>query len=279
MQQIVKYRFDNDEAKARENATAGMLEGLMNKQHLMRQIKEDAMQTLVTDKILHSAATMDAMASMPRLDARRMQNEIEYIGLQAQELVTTNDILKRFGGKMKEEEVKKLQAEQNRIQQEIKESIGRVDKMGSEKAKNWTESGANIITISHQRDEEDPGADLIVDIVISHQESILPKLLDSLKEHGITITRVGIERLMCMKTFILIGHILHTDLTDTINQIDRKDIAEVTELHMIMPKVDEPSTAKITIKAEAEMDNVIEKLEAIAAKKNLMIVDEIGGRL
>ena len=157
------------------------------------------------------------------------------------------------------------------------------DKPGQllEAIKPISESGANIITISHQRDEEDPGADLIVDIVISHQESILPKLLDSLKEHGITITRVGIERLMCMKTFILIGHILHTDLTDTINQIDRKDIAEVTELHMIMPKVDEPSTAKITIKAvtEAEMDNVIEKLEAIAAKKNLMIVDEIGGRL
>ncbi len=157
------------------------------------------------------------------------------------------------------------------------------DKPGQllEAIKPISESGANIITISHQRDEEDPGADLIVDIVISHQESILPKLLDSLKEHGITITRVGIERLMCMKTFILIGHILHTDLTDTINQIDRKDIAEVTELHMIMPKVDEPSTAKITIKAvtEAEMDNVIEKLEAIAAQKNLMIVDEIGGRL
>ena len=157
------------------------------------------------------------------------------------------------------------------------------DKPGQllEAIKPISESGANIITVSHQRDEENPGADLIVDIVISHHESILPKLLDSLKEHGITVTRVGIERLMCMKTFILIGHILHTDLTDTINQIDRKDIAEVTELHMIMPKVDEPSTAKITIKAvtEAEMDNVIEKLESIAAQKNLMIVDEIGGRL
>lgn len=157
------------------------------------------------------------------------------------------------------------------------------DKPGQllEAIKPISESGANIITISHQRDESDPGADLIVDIVISHQESILPKLLDSLKEHGITVSRVGIERLMCMKTFILIGHILHTDLTDTINQIDRKDIAEVTELHMLMPSVDQPSTAKLTIKAvtEAEMDNVIAKLEEIAAKKNLMIVDEIGGRL
>jgi len=157
------------------------------------------------------------------------------------------------------------------------------DKPGKllEAIKPISESGANIITISHQRDETNPGEDLIVDIVISHQEAILPKLLESLKQNGITVSRVGVEHLMCMKTFILIGHILHTDLTDTINQIDRKDIAEVTELHMIMPSVDLPSTAKLTIKAvtEAEMDNVIVKLEEIAAKKNLMIVDEIGGRI
>lgn len=144
-----------------------------------------------------------------------------------------------------------------------------------------SESGANIITISHQRDEENPGSDLIVDIVISLQESALPKLLDSLKAQNIDVTRIGIERLMCMKTFILIGHILRTDLTDTVNRIDKKDITEVTELHIIMPKLDEPSTAKLTIKAvnEAEMDHAIEKLEKIAAEKHLMIIDEIGGRL
>lgn len=144
-----------------------------------------------------------------------------------------------------------------------------------------SESGANIITISHQRDETDPGADLIVDIIISHTESILPKLLDALRANDIVIARVGTERLVCTKTFILIGHILHTDLTDTINRIDRKDITEVTELHIIMPKIDDPSTAKLTIKAvtEAEMDNAIEQLERIAAEKHLMIIDEIGGRI
>ncbi len=144
-----------------------------------------------------------------------------------------------------------------------------------------SESGANIITISHKRDEEEPGADLIVDIVISHHESILPKLLDALRANDVVIARVGIERLMCTKTFILIGHILHTNLTDTINRIDKKDIIEVTEVHMMMPKMDEPSTAKLTIKAvsEVEMDNAIEQLEAIAAEKQLMIVDELGGRI
>ncbi len=143
-----------------------------------------------------------------------------------------------------------------------------------------SESGANIITISHQRDEENPGSDLIVDIVITLKESALPKLLDSLKAQGIDVTRVGIERLMCMKTFILIGHILHTDLTDTVNRIDKKDITEVTELHIIMPKVDDHSTAKLTLKAvnETEMDNAIENLEKIAVEKHLMIIDEIEGR-
>ncbi|HJK35055.1 MAG TPA: amino acid-binding protein, partial [Methanocorpusculum sp.] len=78
-------------------------------------------------------------------------------------------------------------------------------------------------------------------------------------------------------TFILIGHILHTDLTDTVNRIDKANIAEVTELHIIMPHITQPSTAKLTIKAAgaAEMEQAFEILMKIAEEKHLLIVDEM----
>ena len=142
-----------------------------------------------------------------------------------------------------------------------------------------SDSGANIISIMHQRDAQRENGTLIVDIVVSLPENRLRQLIDALKHNEVAVIRVGTEHLTCTKTFILIGHILHTDLTDTINRIDKADIAEVTELHMIMPRIQEPSTAKLTIKAagNAEMEQAYEILMQIAQEKKLLIIDEEEG--
>ena len=140
-----------------------------------------------------------------------------------------------------------------------------------------SDSGANIISIMHQRGAEASNGTLIVDIVVSIPQSRLDQLKTALTENGIEIIRIGTEHLTCTKTFILIGHILHTDLTDTVNRIDKANIAEVTELHIIMPHITQPSTAKLTIKAAgaAEMEQAFEILMKIAEEKHLLIVDEM----
>ena len=142
-----------------------------------------------------------------------------------------------------------------------------------------SDSGANIISIMHQRDAAQSDGTLIVDIVVSLPQNRLEQLKSALQANGIEIIRIGTDHLTCTKTFILIGHILHTDLTDTINRIDKADVAEVTELHMIMPRIMQPSTAKLTIKAAgaAEMEQACTILVQIAEEKHLLIIDEEGG--
>ncbi|HJJ30251.1 MAG TPA: ACT domain-containing protein [Methanocorpusculum sp.] len=144
-----------------------------------------------------------------------------------------------------------------------------------------SKSGANIITISHQRDTKSVSGDLIVDIVISLAESRLVELMEALRANGVAIVRVGTEHLTCKKTFILIGHILHTDLTDTVNRIDEENVSEVTELEIFMPGINQPSTAKLTIKAvnEIEMTQAVMILKEIAAEKHLLIINQMGGGL
>ncbi|MDU9376921.1 hypothetical protein McpSp1_15580 [Methanocorpusculaceae archaeon Sp1] len=142
-----------------------------------------------------------------------------------------------------------------------------------------SDSGANIISIMHQRDAAAGDGTLIVDIVVTLPQNRLGQLESALRSNGIEIIRIGTDHLTCTKTFILIGHILHTDLTDTINRIDKANVAEVTELHMVMPGITQPSTAKLTIKAagSAEMDQACEILVKIAEEKHLLIIDEEGG--
>lgn len=143
---LVRSRYNNDEALADANMTGGALEGLGIGQHVLRQIAEDAVEELVSDKILHDPSTISALSSMGRLEARKMSNEIEYVGIQAKELAYDYELLKRYASKFKDEELTKLNRDIKGKEQEIRESIARVDKMGSEKAKNWSEVGKNIIS-------------------------------------------------------------------------------------------------------------------------------------
>jgi ACT domain-containing protein len=75
----------------------------------------------------------------------------------------------------------------------------------------------------------------------------------------------------------MIGHLMHTDLSDTVNQIDKTGSAEVTELSMVMPAIDSPSSARITIRSttRAEMKKAIRILRTVAEQKKLLIIEPL----
>jgi ACT domain-containing protein len=70
---------------------------------------------------------------------------------------------------------------------------------------------------------------------------------------------------------------MHTDLSDTVNQIDKTGSAEVTELSMVMPAIDSPSSARITIRSttRAEMKKAIRILRTVAEQKKLLIIEPL----
>ncbi len=94
--------------------------------------------------------------------------------------------------------------------------------------------GGNIRAVIHQR-EPGSGDTLDVQIVLELPEGRLDRLVALLKEQGVHIQRIGEERLLYERTVILIGHLMHTDLSDTVDQIDSTGFAEVSELAMSMP--------------------------------------------
>ena len=42
-----------------------------------------------------------------------------------------------------------------------------------------------------------------------------------IKERGVNILRIGKDRLLYKQTVIMIGHLMHTDLSDTVDRIDQ----------------------------------------------------------
>jgi len=137
--------------------------------------------------------------------------------------------------------------------------------------------GGNIIAVIHQR-EPGPDSDMLnVQIVLELPEGQRDRLVVLLQEQGVHIQRINEERLVYKRTVILIGHLMHTDLPDTIGQIDSTGFAEVTELSMCMPAVNERSSSRITIKAvsRGDMEAALAILRRVSTQKSLLLIEPL----
>jgi ACT domain-containing protein len=140
-----------------------------------------------------------------------------------------------------------------------------------------SEVGGNIIAVIHQREPAVTADSIDVQIMLELPEDNLDTLIHLIQEQGVNILRIGKERMFLRHSVILIGHLMHTDLSDTVDNIDSSGYAEVAELAMVMPAIDEPSSAKITLKsANAEnMKKALKILRNVAEQKNILIIEPL----
>ncbi|EJG07145.1 MAG: amino acid-binding protein [Methanofollis liminatans] len=138
-----------------------------------------------------------------------------------------------------------------------------------------SEAGGNIIAVIHEWDPTLRPKTRIVQVVLDLPEDRIDGLVESLTSRGVSILRMGEERLLMKRSVIMIGHLMHTDLSDTVDQIDCTGFAEVVEIHMTMPGIAQRSSALLTVSATnaAHMETAMEILRAVAKKKDLLLVE------
>lgn len=136
--------------------------------------------------------------------------------------------------------------------------------------------GGNIIAVIHQRDTSDKGT-LSVQIVLEVPEGRADDLVRAIRDQGVNILMLGEERLQYRQSVIIIGHLLHTDLGDTVDRIDSTGFAEVAELNVVMPAIAERSTALITLKSGnlEDMERALSILREVGREKQLQIIEPL----
>ena len=137
--------------------------------------------------------------------------------------------------------------------------------------------GGNIIAVIHQREPDLDNDTLNVQIVLELPKGRLDKLVTLLNEQGVRIQRINEERLLYKRTVIMIGHLMHTGFSDTVDQIDSTGFAEVSELAMSMPGVNERSSSRITIKAvsKQDMEAALAILRRVSNQKSLLLIEPL----
>ena len=137
--------------------------------------------------------------------------------------------------------------------------------------------GGNILSVLHQRDKKTPSGRIPVQLVLEIEERELDRLVERLKERDVNVVRIGKERLKESMVVLLIGHIVHTDLRETIDSIDSTGFAEVVELSLSMPGVDKKSSASVTLSAigKEELKEALSILERTVNKKGIRVISSI----
>jgi len=137
--------------------------------------------------------------------------------------------------------------------------------------------GGNIIAVIHHREPGSRDDTLNVQIVLELPERRLDDLVGLLQSEGVHIQRIGRERLLYRRTVILIGHLMHTDLSDTIDRIDSTGFAEVSELSMSMPAINERSSSRLIIKSvtKGDMEKAIGILRRVSEEKDLLLIEPL----
>lgn len=140
--------------------------------------------------------------------------------------------------------------------------------------------GGNIQNVVHQRDRKTPLGRVPVTVIFDVDERArLNRIIAALRNMGIHITRIGEREGMVKSTILLIGHIIHTDIRDTIDRINVIRGVMVSDLSLAMGAVGEESAARATITAsdEKRARAALSRLEKIAAEKKLLMITSLGG--
>ena len=139
----------------------------------------------------------------------------------------------------------------------------------------------NLVTVVHHHEKRTPRSTIPVQVVFEIKADKLDDIISKFEESGVSVVSVDEKRYLEHGTVILIGHIVHTDIQDTIDKIDKTGCAEVVDLNLSMPKIDSPSSASLKIDAvnKKDLNLVIELLKKIAEEKDLLVIEPIESEL
>ena len=139
-----------------------------------------------------------------------------------------------------------------------------------------SDAGGNIVSVVHHHAKRTPRGTIPIQVTFDFEGS-LDALKFSLESRDIKIARVNEAKLLEHRTVLIVGHIIHSDIRDTIDQIDQTGYAEVVDLAMSMPGINLKSSARIGISAEGkeEARKAMNLMREIARKKDLLVIEPI----
>ena len=137
--------------------------------------------------------------------------------------------------------------------------------------------GGNLLSIFHERGNVTPRGHIPVEVDLEATPERFDAIVDALREEGINVIQAGAERFGEELTVVLIGHIVETDLSDTLERVEDASGATVRDLSLSAPESrDGESSARVRVAAQrGESQAVLDTVRAVAGEKDLQVVEPL----
>jgi ACT domain-containing protein len=145
------------------------------------------------------------------------------------------------------------------------------------------DNGGNLLSIFHERGNLTPRGHIPVEVDLEATPERFEGIVAALRAAGINVIQAGAERYSETLTVVLSGHLINTDLSDTVSRIQEATNATVTDLSLSAPEgTDDASSARIRLATEQDAAaGVISTVRTVAEEKDLRVIEPLaaGGDL
>ncbi len=137
--------------------------------------------------------------------------------------------------------------------------------------------GGNLLSIFHERGNITPRGHIPVEVDLECPPDRFDEIVDALRAEGINVIQAGADRYGEEITVLLVGHLVDTDLSDTISRIERCSTATVADLSLMAPEGTEGiSSARLRLAAESgTVAEAVETIRSVAEQKELSVIDPV----
>jgi len=139
------------------------------------------------------------------------------------------------------------------------------------------DNGGNLLSIFHERGNLTPRGHIPVEVDLECPPDRFDGIVEALRAEGVDVIQSGRERYGETVTVLLTGHLVDTDLSDTIRRISACADAAVEDVALSAPGgTEQPSSARLRLGArEGGRESVLESVRAVADEKGLDAIEPL----
>lgn len=138
------------------------------------------------------------------------------------------------------------------------------------------ENGGNLLSIFHERGNVTPRGHIPVEVDLEATPERFETIVDALRDAGVNVIQAGQERYSEELTVVLVGHLVETDLSDTLSQL-RAENGAVSDISLSAPEgADGVSSARLRLKTDqGAVEETLDAVRSVADEKDLRVIEPL----
>jgi ACT domain-containing protein len=140
-----------------------------------------------------------------------------------------------------------------------------------------SKNGGNLLSIFHERGNITPRGHIPVEIDLEAPPERFDEIVAGLQEAGINVVQAGLERYSESLTVVLSGHVVDTDISDTLTRIREETNTSITAFSLAAPEgTRDVSSARLRVStASGEVEHTLETIREIADEKEFTLIEPL----